>query len=288
MVKVNKLTLSSKEYPEQLKHIPDPPRELYFVGEVSALSADRMHVAVVGSRKPTTYGREVAHQLVTPLANYGLPIVSGLALGVDALAHRAALQAGGPTIAVLPCGLDNIYPRSHYQLAQQILAQGGALVSEYPPGTPPVKRNFIARNRIVTGLSKAVLIVEAAQKSGTLHTARFALEQGRSVMAVPGNINAPQSQGTNRLITQGARCITESSDILDELGVHTAPQQQRIPLGANAEESRLIELLAEGITDGKDLLKASKLDVTTFNQALTMLEITGKIRANGADSWSIT
>lgn len=284
-MKVNKITRKSPSFPEVLYNVPDTPKELYVVGELDSL-LDKPRLAVVGSRKVSPYGKQVTNRLAGEAASHGIVIISGLAFGVDALAHQAALEVGGKTVAVLPSSVEEIYPRSHVGLARRILDQGGALVSEYTPGTPPMKQNFIARNRIVSGLSNAVLITEAAAKSGTLHTANFALEQGRSVMVVPGNITSPLSAGTNNLIKAGALPITETADILQALGLKTTGQNLEL-LGANAEEAVLLEALRSGITDSNDLLTTTGLETAVFNQTLTMLEITGKIRPLGAGHWSL-
>lgn len=203
MLNVNKLTLEASDIPERLQQIASPPKRLFVMGtplgELLALPC----VAIVGSRKVSSYGREVTTKLAYDLASRGVVIISGLALGVDGLAHKAALEAGGKTIAVLPSPLEKIYPSSHAQLAKQILDSGGTLVSEYALGTPFNLSTFIARNRLVSGLSNAVLITEAAEQSGSLHTARFALEQGRDVLAVPGSIFSETSRGTNNLLKVG-------------------------------------------------------------------------------------
>lgn len=248
----------------------------------------RPSITVVGSRKVSSYGNAVTTSLVTDLARAGVAIVSGLALGVDAVAHRAALAANGRTIAVLPCGLDQIYPASHRSLAQQILGQGGALVSEYPAGSPVYKHNFIARNRIACGLTDALLITEAAAKSGTLHTAQFALEQGKDVMAVPGNITSPTSVGTNNLIKSGAIPVTDMQDVLLVLGLNPMAQNREVPHSDNPHEQTLLNLLSSGINDGAELLQGSQLEVTVFNQVLTMLEIRGQIRPLGNNRWGLT
>ncbi len=285
MHNVNLLTLSSSEYPEILRQIPDAPKQLYVMGNLQELLT-RPRLSVVGSRRVSVYGRQVTGQLVREAARQGIVIISGLAFGVDAIAHQAALEAGGNTVAVLPCGLDRIYPTSHTALARAILAGGGALVSEYPPKSEPFKTNFIARNRIVSGLSDGVLITEAAAKSGTIHTANFALEQGRTVMSVPGNINSPLSEGTNNLIKSGATPVTELNDILDALGLEQ-DAQRTLPLSNNPEEAILIELMTNGITNGAELLTLSRLPAQSFNATLTMLEISGRIRPIGAGHWAL-
>jgi len=246
----------------------------------------RPRIAIVGSRRVTPYGQAITSQLATELAKAGIVVVSGLAYGIDSIAHRAVLEAGGLTIAVLAGGLDDIYPRSHQGLAAQIVRQGGALISEYPEGTESYKPHFIARNRLVSGLSQAVLITEAADKSGTLHTATFALEQGKDVLAVPGNITSPQSVGTNRLVKTGATPVTCIEDVFRALGLKS-PAKLRRPHGGNPTEQAIIDLLAGGLEDGAALLEQSQLEVTQFNQALTMLEISGKIRSLGANKWML-
>lgn len=281
---VNKLTLKSTDLPERLKQIAGPPKELFAIGNTNLLS-DTTLLAVVGSRKVSPYGRSVTTQLVTNAAGRGIVIVSGLALGVDSIAHQAALEAGGKTIAILPCGLDRIYPSSHTQLARNIVRSGGLLLSEYPEGTTPYKTNFVARNRLIAGVAEALLVTEAAQKSGSLHTVKFALEQGKSILAVPGPITSQLSVGTNNLIKSGAIPITEPADILEALNlVSNSPIQ--LPLAQNSEEAIILEMLASGVSDSSELLAKSELTAVVFNQTLTMLEITGKIRPIGAGHWT--
>lgn len=283
---VNKISQNSNAFPEVLMDIPDPPKELYVLGNLELLS-QQPSIAVVGSRKVSPYGRGVTENLVRTIAGQGIIIISGLALGVDAIAHKAALDAGGKTITVLPCGLDKPYPATNRQLARLILEQGGALISEYPDGTPPLQHHFIARNRLVSGLSDGILITEAAAKSGTIHTAGFALDQGKTVMAVPGNITSELSKGTNNLIKTGATPILDAQDILRALGVGEQLQMDEV-LAANAQEEAILVLIKQGVTDGSELQAMSQLDAVIFNQTLTMLEITGKIRPTGAGHWSIS
>jgi DNA processing protein len=282
---VQKLTMKDSGYPESLRNIPSPPKELYIQGNLETL-LDKPRLAVVGSRRVTSYGKQITSQLGREVAARGVVIVSGLAFGVDAAAHQAAIEQNGYTIAVLPCGLDKIYPTTHTQLAKKILDCGGALISEYPDGTPPLRQHFVARNRIVSGLADALLITESAEKSGTIHTANFALEQGRTVMAVPGNITSPLSVGTNKLIKAGAEPVTNVSDILHTLGISGTGRTAEV-LAANKEEQQIIHLLKQGITDTPELLILSELDAVLFNQTLTMLEITGKIRPLGAGHWTL-
>jgi len=285
-MKVKMLTLKDRDYPDKLRTIPMPPKQLFVLGSDVNELLSRPALTVVGSRKVSAYGKTVTSTLTADLAKVGVVIISGLALGVDSIAHRAALEQGGVAIAVLPCGLDLIYPANHRQLARQILQQGGALISEYPAGTQAYKSNFVARNRIVSGLADAVLITEAAEKSGTLHTAEFALEQGREVLAVPGNITSPTSVGTNNLIKAGATPATCANDILRALGLEPEAGK-RAPTSTNPHEQILLTLLYEGVGDGAELLARSQLDVRLFNQTLTMLEIQGNIRPLGNNQWSL-
>lgn len=284
--KIRRIKHTSDKFPDALKTIPSPPKEIYAIGNLSLL-AKQPSLAVVGSRRVSPYGRQVTSQLIEELAAQNIVIISGLALGVDAIAHRAALDVKGATIAVLACGLDTLYPATNTRLGHDILNNGGLIISEYPEGTPPLRQHFIARNRLVSGLGYGVLITEAAAKSGTLHTAGFALEQGKTVFTVPGNITSPLSAGTNNLIKTGALPVTEASDVLFALGIKAAePAQQQI-FGDNKEQAAILELLARGVTDGGELLNESGLEAQDFNQALTMLELVGKIRPLGAGHWSL-
>jgi DNA processing protein len=204
---------SSDDYPPRLKQIPDPPLVLYVRGDVKVLS--RYALAIVGTRRPTAYGSQVAQRLARDLAQRQLVIVSGLARGIDSAAHRGALEAAGKTVAVLGSGIDVIYPRENKRLAEQV-TECGALISEFPPGTSPAPENFPIRNRTISGLALGVVVVEAAEYSGSLITARLALEQNREVFAVPGNITSAQSFGPNHLIKQGAKLVDEWMDVIEE------------------------------------------------------------------------
>jgi DNA processing protein len=214
------VTLADPDYPEPLKTISDPPLALYIKGTL--VDADRLAVAVVGARHASRYGLACAERIAGALALHGVTIVSGLALGIDAAAHRGALNAGGRTLAVLGGGLRRLYPPDHEQLATQI-AQRGALMSEYPMDTAPIGRNFPRRNRIISGLSQGVMVVEAGRRSGALITADCALEQGREVFAVPGPVTSATSEGTHALLKEGARLVTGVEDILEELGLPCKP-----------------------------------------------------------------
>ena len=246
----------------------------------------RPRVAIVGSRGITPYGRVVTERLASQLAERGITIVSGLALGVDAVAHAAALKVGGMHIAVLANGLDAIRPASNTQLARQLLSKGGVIISEYAEGTPSLKQNFVARNRIVAGLSDVLLITEASEKSGTLHTARFALEQGRDVLVVPGNITNPNSVGCNNLIKSGATPVTSVEDVLFALGADNLATTTFVHKGENPDEQAVLDYLYKGMSDGHELLQTTEMSPELFSQTLTMLELSGKIHPLGNNHWA--
>lgn len=283
---VNKVLQKDDELLRKLAYIAQPPKRLYLEGNIRPLFENTV-VSVVGSRAVTPYGKQVTKQLSGELARRGVAIVSGLALGVDAIAHAAALEAGGYTAAVLPSSIEAVYPSSNRYLAKQILEQGGALISEYSAAQEiAFKTNFIERNRLVSGLCDGLLITEASERSGTLHTANFALEQGKTVMAVPGNITSPTSSGTNNLIKSGATPVTSVDDILNALGINTQTTLIDV-VAANSNEAAIIDQLKLGITDVSELMQASKLPPQLFNQTLTMLEISAKIRPLGNGHWSL-
>lgn len=284
-MKVNRHKLNHTELPELLKLMADPPKQIYVLGQSLDNIMAMPRVAIVGSRKPSAYGREVAYRLAKELASSGVVIISGLAFGIDSIAHKAALEAGGVTVAVLPSSIDHIYPASHRGLAQQIIENGGALVSEYEKGEPIMKHNFIGRNRIISGLSDAVLIPQAAVNSGSLHTANFALEQGRTVLAVPGPINDPFSEGTNNLIKSGAQVTTTVNDVLAILNLPTQQNIKKIIKGSE-NEKLLYGLIFSGINSQEELINKSGLKSSEFNMALTGLEISGHIRAQGGGNWA--
>lgn len=279
------ITLSQKHMPEALLRLPQPPKQLFLNDDRLDSLLQYPRIGIVGSRKVSPYGRAVTTKFTTELAAKGVAIISGLALGVDSIAHSSAVQAGGITAAVLPCGLDKIYPTSHTQLAHQIVRTNGLLLTEFAPGTEPFKTNFVARNRIIAALAEGILIPEAAVNSGSLHTARFALELGIPVMAVPGPITSPTSEGTNNLIKAGAVPVTSLDDIFKAMNWQdTGKIKSAVP--ANTEEERIIiELLGKGIADGHELLMISELPAAKFNQALTMLELTGRVRPTGNNQW---
>lgn len=262
----------------QLRALPQPVTALHVQGELKNL-LDRPWIAIVGSRKVSPYGRIVTQKIATELARAGVVIISGLALGVDSIAHTATLDAGGDTIAVLPTGLDRIYPASHHNLARRIVKQGGALISEYPDGQgAPMKHQFIARNRIIAALSQAVIIPEAAAKSGSLHTANFALEQGIEVFAVPGNITSLNSAGTNQLIKDGAHCLTNAHVIFEALDINAV---QNTNPKLNNTESIVIAALSDRSMDFTELKVQTRLSTSRLLQTLTILEIQGLITQQG-------
>lgn len=284
-MKINRATPDKHEYLSALSYIPDTPKRIFFTGQLPSHRVPT--VAIVGTRKPTIYGKEVTYRLASELAAKGVVIISGLALGIDALAHRGALEAGGITVAVLANSVDTIYPRSHVGLAEQIIKQKGAILSEYEPPKEARNYQFLARNRIISGLSDAVIIVEAASRSGTLNTASHALEQGKYLFAVPGNITSPLSAGCNTLIKQGAFPVTRTEDILEAIAPSLLSAQDTLPLGGTPEETTILSLIQSGIRDGEALHRASGLDAATFSQTLTMMELEGRIRALGANQWTI-
>ena len=278
---VTALTWHDDGYPPRLKEIYDKPPVLYVKGEI--LPEDERSLAVVGTRRPTAYGREVARQVTSDLAQNGLAIVSGLAKGVDGIVHRAALEAGARTIAVMGSGLDVMYPREHGELASQI-AENGAVVSEFPLGTRPDSQNFPRRNRIISGMSLGTLVAEAPESSGALLTARHALEQDREVFCIPGSILAPNSRGGNRLIRDSAaKLVTCADDIIEELNLTTIEYQ--IELAAFFPEDEVQAAVLKYVTFDPihidEIIRNSSLASSTVSGALTMMELRGLIRQVG-------
>ncbi len=284
-MKINQFSPQDNEFTQIIDSIVLMPKRLYYIGTLP--EKRRPTIAIVGTRKPTAYGREVTTQIATDLARRGVIIVSGMALGVDGLAHRAALDVGGTTIAVQGNGLARLYPASHRQLGMDIIASGGAILSEYEPDVAARDFQFLERNRIVSGLADGVLITEASARSGTLNTARHALEQGKEVFVVPGNITSPLSVGCNALLKQGATPVTCAEDILEVIAPELLQPQTQLALGDNALQTTIIELLQQGVRDGDDLQKQSGADAAEFASELTMMEINGTIRSLGANQWTI-
>jgi len=219
---IEHISFDDEQYPALLKEIPDPPARLFCRGQLP--HSDSICIAIIGTRKATAQGKIMAQRIARDLAANGIVIVSGLAIGIDTVAHKGALEAQGRTIAVLANGLDNVYPAQNTSLASDLLAHGGAILSEYPTGTPAYPNQFLERNRIVSGLCVATIVVEAPERSGTLATARFALEQGREVFVVPGPADHPNYIGSHRLIRDGARLVAAASDIYEDLGIDPKPQ----------------------------------------------------------------
>ena len=272
------------------------PKTLYFYGKIpeNVLKNGKKErpkaVAIVGSRHNTKYGEEVAYRLGYELAKEGVIIISGLAYGIDSIGHQAALDAGGKTIAILGTPIDEIYPRNHRKLAAEIIETGGAIISEYAPGTKVYpKTSFLERNRIISGLSDIVVVVEAAERSGSLNTATHALEQGKEVFAVPGNITSPYSQGCNKLIRQGAFPYTEPDDILRELFPEEfLARKKKCHLKGDTDvETLILNSLASGLRSGEEIMRETHLPPEVFNQSVTLLEIKGRIRALGANAWAL-
>ena len=280
-MQISNFPYDSNDFPDTLRQLDKPPTSINVLG---TLPKDSL-VAVVGSRRPTAYGERITYQITSELAKAGAVIVSGLAIGVDSIAHRAALDAGGKTVAVLAQGLDRIYPAQHRGLAKEILAKGGALVSEYDVGTESYPGNFVARNRIIAALSMAVIVTEAAAKSGSLITARDAADIGRIVMAVPGNITSVFSAGPNNLIRTGAIAITSATDAIVALGFH-AREAVAVP-PQSADEALLLRLLDEGTGTSDELITKSQLSAAQFANIISLMEITGKVRNLGAGTWVI-
>ncbi len=283
---INKVTPDKHKYLQITSFIDKPPVTLYYCGTLPESRVPT--VAIVGTRKPTAYGKEVTHRLAYDLAQQGIIIVSGLALGVDGLAHQAALEAGGTTLAVLPCGLPKIYPARHRDLAANIVAKGGALITEYTSDDEiSYQSNFLERNRIVAGLADAVLITEAAARSGTLNTAAHALAQGKEVFVVPGNITSPMSSGCNALIKQGAHVALSAEDIIQVIAPDLLHRQAALPLGSNPTEIAILQQLKDGVRDGDEIQRNTELSAVDITTALTMLELSGAIRGLGANQWTL-
>ena len=280
---VNAVTWHDAGYPAALKEIYDPPPVLFHKGGFTP--EDVCGVAVVGTRRASAYGREACAHLVKDLAAAGVTVISGLARGIDAIAHTTALEAGGRTIAVMGSGVDVIYPADHKRLAQRV-AETGALVSEYPLGTRPDSRNFPRRNRLLSGLSLGVLVVEAPMDSGVMHTVRFALDQGRDVFAVPGSVFSPTSLGANRLVQDGAKLVTDAADVLEELNVTRLAQQPVLPGIAplpapEGIEAEVLQHLGAEPMHIDEVRRQSALPVANVSSTLSLLEIKGLVKQVG-------
>lgn len=282
-MKINSITALNAEFPERLRQIPSPPKELFYRGQLP--DPARKSVAIIGTRKPTRYGTEVTLDLARKLAERGVVVISGLALGVDALAHQGALKGQGMTVAVLAGGVDKPTPYTNARLADEILENGGGIISEYPPGMPPNRAFFLYRNRLVSGLSNAVIVTEASLRSGTANTVAHALEQGRDVYAVPGPITSPMSAGCNHMIAQGATPITSVDEFVEQFMPRAGVQQEIFAY--TDQEKIIIDLMKTGVRDGDELHTKSLLDAGSYAQTITMLELRGAIKPLGANQWGL-
>ncbi len=278
--KINVLIIEDILYPENLKTIHYPPPVLYFKGTI--VESDKNSISIVGTRKATYYGKMVAEKLSKDLALTGLTIISGMARGIDTAAHKGALSVNGRTIAVLGCGIDHIYPPENRRLAQEI-QESGAILSEFPLSTLPERQNFPRRNRIISGLSLGTVVVEAAEKSGALITADFALEQGREVFAIPGNINSPLSNGSHNLIKQGAKLVDNYQDILEEIHValprKTAEKEMvKENTSLKEEEKTIYQIITKEPIQIDEIIGASKLSAGKVSEILLSLELQDLIK----------
>jgi DNA processing protein len=275
---VKVIALDSDRYPEMLRNIQDPPLVIYMKGDMTP--EDKYAIAIVGSRKPTPYGISVTETMASELASMGFTIVSGLARGIDTAAHKGGVRCGGRSIAVLGSGIDVPYPPENKGLMERI-SKAGCVLSEFAPGTPPNKENFPRRNRIISGLSLGVLVVEAAAESGALITARYALEQGREVFSIPGNINSKVSSGTNELIKQGAKPVVKAEDIVEEL----APllrgfikSKEKVKISVSDEEKALCKIMTGEPKHIDDISRESGMPVSKALAVLLGLELKGIVK----------
>lgn len=300
-MKINQIPPQEHNFTKVLETLVLKPNMLYFYGKMPenmALSEARSTrpkcLAIVGARKNTSYGEEIAYKLAYDAAKAGAVVISGLAYGIDSIAHRAALDAGGCTVAVLGTPIDEIYPRAHVGLANQIVENGGVVLSEYGPnaiarGAQEIKTRFLARNRLIAGLADVVVVVEAAERSGSLNTASHALEQGKDIFAVPGDITRLSSKGCNKLIAAGANIYTEPQDVLRLLFPDSSKKKPRqMPLtSADPKEQAILYCLEKGMKDGDSIIEATNLSASEFSQVITMLEIGGAVRALGMNRWTL-
>jgi DNA processing protein len=270
------------EYPELLKEIYDPPACLFVRGDLKNLN---FPLAVVGPRKFSPYGKQITEELVGKMAKSGITIVSGLALGIDGIAHLACLEAGGKTIAVLGCGNDarHVQPSGHRYIAEKIIASGGAVITEYPPGMLPSKYTFPRRNRIIAGMTLGTLVTEASEGSGSLITAQCAIDNDREVFTVPQNITSPTAIGSNNLLKMGAKPVTEVEDLLEALNLHDVQQYvtNKAIVADSPDEAKVLEHLTREAIHVDSLILATKLDSPTMNSTLTLMEMKGKVKNLG-------
>jgi len=286
---MEKVTIEDKDYPEQLKKIKNAPETLYFRGKIKP---DEVCFAIVGTRRYSSYGKQVAMEIAGNLSESGLTIVSGLAPGIDTFAHTAVVEQGGRTIAVLGTGLDekSIYPKENIKLARKIVELEGLLISEYPPGTRGTRFSFPQRNRIISGLSKGVLVIEAKQKSGSLITANYAFSQKRKVFAIPGSIYSLNSRGTNFLIKQGAKLVDSANDILEELNlsISVPPATSNAMNGTQTfEENLVLDTLKEESLHLDKIIEKTKLNPAAIASTLTILELRNKVKNLGGNIYAL-
>ncbi len=287
--KITVVCWSDSSYPPAVKKIPDPPICLYFRGSVDNFNWKKdLLFAVVGTRMPSTYGEQVANKFSRELAKLGLVIVSGMAVGVDTIAHQACLAVGGRTVAVLGCGVDIIYPASNAYLYWKIIKQGGLVISEFPPGQYVEKGLFVARNRIISGLSRGVMIVEGAKDSGAMITARYAAEQGRDVFAPPAPITSVMSQAPNILLKEGEKLVTDVGDILDELNLKIVPKKkEEIVNKLSSEEKKIFASLNNRPQTADELAISLNHSINQILNLLSMLEIKGVVEKNSAGRYQL-
>jgi DNA processing protein len=280
------LTLADDRYPRLLREIPSPPPVIYVKGEL--LPDDETAIGVVGTRRATQYGREMTRRLSSGLASAGVVIVSGLARGVDGIAHAAAIAAGGRTVAVLGCGVDQLYPPEHRKLSEQVIEQG-ALVSEFPIGTRPEARNFPIRNRLISGLSLGVLVVEAPRKSGALITSTFAADQGRTVFAVPGSAMSAASEGTLQLLRDGAALAASVDDILAELNLdrrHAAIENRKLLPDASGDERNVLQALESEPKHIDEIAIDTGINISQLSAMLLQMQLKGLVRETGGQHYT--
>jgi DNA processing protein len=278
------ITIKDENYPRLLSEIYDPPPILYYKGTLED-ERDEYAIGVVGTRKFSPYGKQVVEDIVSELARAGISIVSGLALGIDTLAHSAALNSDGRTISVIGGGLDkqNIYPSSNRYLMDKIVNSGGLMISEYPPGTMPLKGHFPQRNRIIAGLSVATLVIEAPERSGALITSRAAIESNRDVLAVPGNIYSTNTAGTNNLIKMGAICVTSADDVLEVLNLREVSDSvgKKEIVAEGETEEKILSVISSEPVHINELIKQTELDTSTVSSTLVLMEMRNKIKNLG-------
>jgi len=282
---IKSLSIKDKNYPLPLKKIKDPPRVLYFLGKIQE---KENCLAVVGTRRCSSYGKEAAFKIVSDLVESGLTIVSGFAPGIDTIAHKTAIEKGKRTIAVLGTGLDrkSIYPKENLKLVEKMLESGGALISEFKPGTHGTKYTFPKRNRIISGLSLGVLVIEARLRSGSLITAEYAKEQKRKIFALPGPIFSQTSKGCHFLIKNGAKLVESAEDILEELGMNKLRVKKEKVEGKTSQESLILEALKEGALNIEKIIEKTKLSPSRVASLLSILEIEGKVKNLGGNIFS--